>query len=168
MGALAPRWLAINGLWIGGEMTAAGLARVGITTVPCRSALLKREDGARRLQRGLWGIAAYVVGDADDPKLAERAGRYAAVEGKVLSVGQGRRVFFLNFGKNWSKDLTAILYGTDKKSWKASAIRPKDLAGTSVRLRGWLEARDGALIRIDSPAQIERLDAGGDEARAAR
>lgn len=147
-----------DGLWIGGEMIAAGLVRAGIDGGPCRGELFRREETARALRRGVWSLPAYELGHAGDPDLARRAGRYAVVEGRVLSVGEGRTVVFLNFGRNWRKDFTAMLYGTKGRAWKAAGFDPVKLAGRTVRIRGWLEARNGALIRVSWPEQIERLD----------
>jgi len=165
-GRIAARlFRAEDELWIGGAMVADGLARVGIATDACTENLLQREARARADRRGVWSHPAYAVASADDPNLADRAGRFAIVEGTVLSVGKGRRVVFLNFGKNWRKDFTATLYGTQTKRWRQTGLDPVALTGVSVRIRGWLENQDGALIRVNTPQQIERLDAPAKEAR---
>ncbi len=156
-GRTLARVIREDDLWIGGAMIEAGFVRAGVDDGPCRRQLLRREEKARAAGRGLWALPAFQVGRAGDPDLTRRAGRYALVEGRVLSVGEGRKVVFLNFGENWRKDFTAMLYGTGGRAWKTAGFDPKKLAGQPVRIRGWLEANNGALIRVTKPAQIERL-----------
>lgn len=146
-----------DNLWIDGKMIADGVLRVGAGPSPCRSALLKREADARKNARGLWGTSFKLL-KAGDPDLANHAGRFAAVEGRIVSTGTGRRVVFLNFGKDWSADFTAIVTRPAGRSWRKAGFSPGKLSGQFVRIRGWLESRQGGYMRINEPAQIERMN----------
>ena len=77
------------------------------------------------------------------------------VEGTVLDVGQSRRTIFLNFGTDWRTDFTAMIVQATARTWTEA---PAALAGERVRIRGVLEAWNGGLIKVEHPAQIERLD----------
>ncbi len=70
-------------------MIASGFARVGdrVSGRPAPSTLSAREHGARRARLGLWANSYYDVLDADNPAdVLARRGRFALVEGKVVSV----------------------------------------------------------------------------------
>ena len=71
------------------ELVSAGFARVGgdVGSSACAAELLRQESAARRAKIGLWADQYYAPLRADDPPdiVAER-GRFALVEGKVVSV----------------------------------------------------------------------------------
>ncbi|MCW2307137.1 thermonuclease family protein [Rhodobium gokarnense] len=145
--------------WIGGALVDAGTLIVAPEGGgACRARLLALEDGARRAGRGVWAVPSPLFGRAEDGELRQRAGRYMVVEGRVRSVGAGRRVTFLNFGDDWSKDFTVLLYSSGSGRGGSATADRKSLAGARIRVRGWLESRGGALIRVNSPDGIERLD----------
>ena len=82
---------------------------------------------ARRRQRGMrtdadrprirredcpnWpmGGVLHPVKSADDPSLLMRNGLYDLVEGRVVSVGYGSRMVFLDFGRNFRTDFTVMV-----------------------------------------------------------
>ncbi|MBB4305658.1 endonuclease YncB(thermonuclease family) [Rhodobium orientis] len=156
-GRLAARLYGPDGAWIGGALVGAGhliVAPEGGRA--CRERLLSLEASARAAGRGVWAAPSAYFARAGDGELRRRAGRYMVVEGRIRSVGAGRRLTFLNFGDDWRKDFTVLLYSSGRGG-SATADR-KSLSGARIRVRGWLESRGGALIRVNSPDGIERLD----------
>ena len=143
-------------------LLAEGLARVRPAEEPpsCLAPLFATEREAREKQLGLWADPYYAIRAAHDPALAERADAYDLVEGRVLSVGIRGPVAYLDFGQDWRTDFTAVITGPAAKALTAGGVEPAALAGRHVRLRGWIEQRDGPSLRVTHPTQLELLDDG--------
>ena len=80
-------------LFVQGEMIAAGFARVGdqVGSRGCAAALLGPEKAARKAKLGLWANPYYDLIDAETPAdVLAHKGRFALVEGKVVSVRRKR------------------------------------------------------------------------------
>lgn len=123
----------------------------------CGRPVLTAEAAARRARRGGWSDGTFAVLVAGDPELAGNAGRYVIVEGRVLSVGRAGRIHYLNFGRRWTLDFTVVIAESDAQALEQAGFAPASLAGVRVRVRGWLEARDGGLLQLTRPSDIERL-----------
>jgi hypothetical protein len=65
---------------------------------------------------------------------------------------------YLDFGRVWKNDVTATIEGKAKALFAAAGIDPLALKGRRVRIRGWLTSRDGPVVALGSPEQIEVLD----------
>jgi hypothetical protein len=147
--------------WFQSDLLSGGLARVSsrIGDLACARALLAQEQAARAAKLGLWDEPEYVVGQADDPAgvLANR-GRFALVEGRVLSVRESGGTFYVNFGRRWTQDFTVTIAKRRERAFAAAGIEPKSLAGRRVRIRGWIEERGGPWVEAAAPEQIEVLD----------
>lgn len=160
--ALAQVYVVKGGerVWLQGELVSKGLARV--YSFPdnhaCVDELLAREAEARAKGTGLWGSWAYRVLDAGG---VERLGRltrsYQLVEGVVAQVGESGGRLYLNFDKDWRKDFTILMERKDGEAFKEAGIDPKALAGKKLRVRGWVEWRNGPMIRATHAEQIELL-----------
>ncbi len=128
------------------ELIAAGFARVGIPvgSRDCAAELLGRERAARQAKLGLWANSYYHLLDADNPAdvLAER-GRFALVEGKVVSVRESGATIYVNFGRRWTEDFTVTILKRNARNFAATGLEPQKLAGRRVRVRGWIEERGG-------------------------
>lgn len=149
-------------LWLQAALVERGLLEVRTTAenASCARALLAIEAMAREARAGIWADAAFASLAAADPTLTEHVGSYAAVEGRVVSTGGTERTLFLNFGYDWSTDFTVTMSASDAAGFDFSGVGVEGLAGRLVRVRGWIQERDGATIRIDHAEQIEILDGG--------
>jgi endonuclease YncB( thermonuclease family) len=149
-------------LFVQGELIASGFARVGD--------LLKRENAARAAKLGLWADPYYEVLDAETPTdvLAHR-GRFALVEGRVLSVRESGPTIYVNFGRHWSEDFTVTVLRRNERNFAAAGLDLKSLEGRRVRVRGWIEERGAGggtsggpggspWIEAAHPEQIETAD----------
>jgi endonuclease YncB( thermonuclease family) len=150
-------------LFAQGEMVSSGLARVGdhIGSQVCAAELRRRELAARDGKLGLWADSYYEVLQADDPLnlLAER-GRFALVEGKVVSVRESGATIYVNFGRNWSEGFAVTIAKRNERRFMAAGLDLKGLVGRRVMVRGWVEQRSrGPWIAATDPQQIEPLDA---------
>ena len=143
------------------ELVARGFARVGdrVGTRECATELLARERAARKAKLGLWAVSYYDSLDTDNPAdvLAKR-GRFALVEGKVVSVRESGATIYVNFGRRWTEDFTVTILKRNERSFVTAGLEPKRLAGRRVRVRGWIEQRGGPWIEATRAEQIELID----------
>jgi len=139
-------------------MVRQGLARVRAAEGEggaCLLELLAAERVARMAKRGLWAGPIYAIRKADDASLGKRSGLYELVEGRVLSVGHGTRLVFLDFGRDYRRDFTVML--TPAVAAKL-AVPAEGLVKRRIRVRGIIEESNGPAIRVSDPAEIELLD----------
>jgi endonuclease YncB( thermonuclease family) len=147
--------------WIQAELVASGQARVAAQSADrtCTAALLRREHAARNAKLGLWTDPDYAVRPAEDPAaVAAERGRFAIIEGKVLSVRESGGTVYINFGRRWSEDFTVTIAKRNERVFTAAGLEPKSLAGRRVRVRGWIEERGGPWIDAARPEQIELME----------
>jgi endonuclease YncB( thermonuclease family) len=140
------------------EMLARGFARVAahVGDRPCAEELLAQERGARRAKLGLWSESYYVIAAAENgAQLAAERGHFTVAEGNVLSVRESAGTIYLNFGRRWSQALTVTISKRDERVFAAAGVEPKKLENRRVRVRGWVEERNGPRIEATRPEQIE-------------
>jgi endonuclease YncB( thermonuclease family) len=152
-------------LFVQDELVASGFARVAdhIGSRACANDLLKRENAARATKLGLWADPYYEVLNAETPAdvLAHR-GRFALVEGRVVSVRESGATICVNFGRHWSEDFTVTVLKRNERNFAAAGLDLKSLEGGRIRVRGWVEQRGGnggsagvPWIEAARPDQIE-------------
>ena len=144
-----------------GEMLAAGFARVAdrVGGRACAAELLRSEDAARRAKLGLWADPYYeVLAAAASTDVLARRGRFALVEGQVVSVRESGATLYVNFGRHWSEDFSVTVQKRNERNFAAAGLDVKALAGRLVRVRGVIEqrgARGSPSIEAQRPEQIE-------------
>ena len=140
------------------EMLASGHARVGahVGDPACAAELLSRERVARAAGLGLWADPRYSIMDSGDLKnLVAGRGHFAVVEGKVVSVRGRGGTIYVNFGRRWSQSLTVTISKRRERIFAGAGLDPKTLENRRVRVRGWIEVRNGPRIEASHPEQIE-------------
>ena len=146
--------------WFQADLVARGIARVSsrVGDPACAKRLLGHENSARAARLGLWAEPVYVIGKAEDPAgVLESRGRFALVEGKVVSVRESGGTIYVNFGRRWSEDFTVTIAKRNERAFAAAGLVPKSLNGRRVRIRGWIEERGGPWVEAARPEQIEVL-----------
>lgn len=149
--------------WVQGALLRGGYARAyGLPeSFACARELIANESYARSRRLGLWQNGVYRTLSADRPgEIMKQRGKYERVAGKVVSVGRTKSATYLNFSNDWRSDFTARI---DKKVLAANPEFDRSLdalANTSVVVRGWIERRNGPLIDITDPSQLEAADDG--------
>lgn len=150
-----------DNLWVQGEMIARGFARTYSFSDNrgCVRALQDKEAKARSQKRGIWGLDYYKLHAAlkTGPLLA-KLNTFQLVEGRISDVAEVRGRVFLNFGKNYRDDFTAVISRGDVRRFAKSKIDLMKLKGARVRVRGWIERHNGPSIDVTHPEQIEVLD----------
>ena len=115
--------------------------------------LLKFEHEAEKAKRGVWADSHYAVLTEDNA--AQSMNEYRLVTGSVEAVADRREQIYVNFGPDWKTDFSLMVDRDDivnfPEGWAQS------LAGKNVRVRGWLFERNGPMIEITHPEQVEIL-----------
>lgn len=147
-------------VWTQQYMVETGWARV--YSFPdnrrCLDQLFAAEARARSARLGIWADPYYSVRAADRPDtLLERVGSYELVEGRVLLAERSGSRIYLNFGRFWKEDFTAVIESAALRLFAADGYDPLTLEGALVRIRGWVDDRDGPRIEVTHPEQIEVL-----------
>lgn len=141
-------------------LVAEGLALVdaGERDRLCRPELLAVEASARAARRGVWRDRPHRALDLEG--LGRQAGRFTAIEGRVVSVGERRERTYLNFGRDFAKDFAVVL---PKRSWaalKEAGHSASSLRGRLVRVRGVVEVRRGPSVEVTAADMVEVLAEG--------
>jgi hypothetical protein len=150
---------------VGELLVAEGLALVdpGEEDTLCRSNLLAVETRARERRLGLWKADGEPLLRAlDTAAVAKQVGRFAIVEGRVVSVGERTARTYLNFGHVGRGALTVTL---PKRTWstlRARGVTAESLRGRRVRARGIVEMWRAATMEVVAPELIEILDGNPD------
>ena len=93
-----------------------------------------------------------------DPEASARhLDQFALVEGRVMNVAIVRGRTFLNFGSDWQSDFTISVAARDWQRFEGAGISPDDYLGRRIQVRGWLKSRNGPMIDVSHPEQIEIL-----------
>lgn len=147
-------------IWAQQAMIARGLARV--YSFPdnraCLDLLFAAEGRARLAGLGIWADPYYSTRAANAPgDLLARAGHYELVEGRVLLAEQSGGRVYLNFGRFWKEDFTAVIEAPALRLFAEDGLDPLVLENALVRIRGWVDDRDGPRIEVTHPEQIEVL-----------
>ncbi|MDQ2954573.1 MAG: hypothetical protein M3R18_06525 [Pseudomonadota bacterium] len=122
----------------------------------CHAELLAREKVARDAKLGLWADPVYAMRRAESgAALLAARGRFAVIEGKVFSVRESGGTIYVNFGRRWAQSLTVTIRKRDARQFAAAGIEPKKLEGRLVRVRGFIEERNGARLEALHAEQIE-------------
>ena len=154
---------ALNGeqpVWVQQKMLEQGMARV--YSFPdnraCLPDLFAAEGRARVGGLGIWSDSYYRVRRADRPAdLAQLLGHYELVEGRVFQAEKLGGQVFLNFGRYFKEDFTAVIDARALRLFADLGADPLKLGGALVRVRGWIDERDGPRLAITHPEQIEVL-----------
>lgn len=142
-------------------MLAQGQARVSarIGNKACADMLLKAERAARTAHRGIWADPNFAPLRSENvTRIGAARGQFALIEGKVLSVRESGATIYLNFGRRWAQDFTVTILKRHRREFSAAGIDPKFLEGRPIRVRGWIEQRNGPVIEADAPEQIELIE----------
>lgn len=115
--------------------------------------LVAAQKRARDNQKGLWSNEQFISAKA----AANYIGSIATVEGKVLKVKESEKVIYLNFGADYKKDFTIVIFRQDLASFLAAGINPAKFKSKTVRVFGKIKEYNGPEIIVRHPSQIEIL-----------
>jgi len=163
-GATVDRWgrllaqVRAGDVWLQQDMLRRGLARV-YTFADNRehaAVFYAAERDARRNRRGIWALDWYRI--LEPGGTGRHIGSFQIVEGRPAAVAIAGGTAYLNFGADWRTDFTASISKADMKLFRRAGVDVRGLEGKRLRLRGWLIRRNGPMIKLTHPEQIEVLD----------
>ena len=143
-------------------LLAQGVALVAatVTEKPCADILRAAEAIARKAKRGIWGGSA-VIKNAESPgDILTRVGQFTVVEGRVRSVRQAGTTTYLNFGRLWTQDFAVTISRRMVAAFEGAGISLKSLETRQIRVRGWVELRNGPRIEA---LRVEQIELVGDD-----
>lgn len=150
-----------DGLWVQGEMLAAGLARTYsfADNRALIAEMLQREAAARAARAGIWVHPWYRIRSAEELAADPEAylDSFQLVEGVVRDAAVVRNRGYLNFGDDWKTDFTIAIDAASLRLFAAAGLSPDAYEGRRIRVRGWIESFNGPLIDVTHPEQIEVL-----------
>ncbi|MEC9347948.1 MAG: thermonuclease family protein [Pseudomonadota bacterium] len=155
--------LAQDGTWLQGEMLRLGMARVYSfdDNRALVAEMLELERSARAGRFGIWSHPFYRILGPDDA--GTRIGTFQVVEGTIVDAALLRGTVYLNFGADWRTDFTVSIGRRAMAPFRAAGLEPETWNGRQVRVRGWLDQRNGPMIEVTHPEQIELLDDRGQD-----
>lgn len=147
-------------MWLQDEMVRRGLARVYTwpDTYQDTEQLYASERAAREAGRGIWALPFYAVRSPDPNSLAQDVDSFQLVEGIITSTADVRGRIYLNFGADYKTDFTIAIAKKNRKRFEKAGLDPLSLTGARVRVRGWIELRNGPMIWLDHPGRLEILE----------
>jgi endonuclease YncB( thermonuclease family) len=127
------------------QLVSAGAALVSpdLDDGDCAAALKVAESEARQAQRGTWAVNAVIKNAESSDDILAGIGRFTVVEGKVLSVHQSGATTYLNFGRSWTRDFAVTISRRALPAFAQAGLAPQSLENRRIRVRGWVEARQG-------------------------
>lgn len=147
--------------WLQALLVESGHARVAVATATdstCARQLLRLEAQAEAAERGLWSQSVYQPKRAEDVFTLNRfRSTFQIVEGVVHRVAVLRNTAYLNFSPDRKRNFSVRLSLRMLKQSGLTSGWLRTLMKSPVRIRGWLEKRNGPMIMVWRMDQIELL-----------
>ncbi len=140
--------------WLQGQMLLQGKAYMDLSLLSEELALEMKEHENKAISNriGIWSQeTAHKVQSADNVKINQ----FSIVEGDVRKVATVRNNVYLNFGDNWKTDFTVMIKPRLRKKLASNGIGVLNLAGKTLRIRGWSRNYNGPLIELDTPEHLQ-------------
>jgi endonuclease YncB( thermonuclease family) len=149
------------------ELLARGAALVSAAPMDsdCARALLAAEGTARAARRGLWAGSSAIKNAENAADILAGTGRFAVVEGRVISARLSGATFYVNFSRRWIQGFAVTISRRMIPSFEAAGLDPTSLHNKRIRVRGWVERRGGPRIEARHAGQIEVIAAADKVAR---
>ncbi|UWU69577.1 thermonuclease family protein [Bradyrhizobium sp. NC92] len=125
----------------------------------CAAALMASEAAARRQKMGSWADPSAIKNAESPDDILAEIGRFAVIEGKVLSVRQAGATTYLNFGRNWTRGFAVTISKRTLAAFENAGTALKSLENRRIRVRGWVEGTTGPRIDVRLLGQVELLGA---------
>jgi endonuclease YncB( thermonuclease family) len=141
------------------ELLARGEALVSgaVADKDCASVLASAEAAGRAAKKGIWADPAAIKNAESPGDILTGIGRFTVVEGRALLVRQAGTMTYLNFGRNWTRDFAVTISRRMLARVEAAGTALKSLENQRIRVRGFVEARQGPRMEVLHPGQIERI-----------
>jgi len=141
--------------WVQALIIENGWARVetNSASVNITSRLYGFEKFARAKRIGIWSDPTYRIIMAQEKAMA--VNQFQIIQGQVQAAVKIKNTIYLNFADNWRDDFTIKIDGPALKLFKQKKINVLKWSGKTLRVRGWLVNKNGPMINVTHPLQIE-------------
>lgn len=156
-------WVYVDDVLVNAVLIKEGYAKT-LTIPPCG---IEKEDEFKNYEKeavqkrlGLWAKNGKLLSQHEEPISAEDAARYIGktktVKGKVVNVFESRKAIFLNFGEDYKKDFTVVIFRKNAGEFERKGIDPvKFYKGKEILVTGRIKEYNGPEIVANDPSQIE-------------
>lgn len=159
LGHIYAHILTQDGKWVQADMISRGFA-YATSDEKSRDlvrSLYKYEELGRARKLGLWQYPKYDI--KNDATIGKFVNTFNIYDGVITDTRDNGKYIFLNFGKKAEKNVTAVIKVEDQYIFvpdnTLSTFKHAELKGRHVRVRGWFEEKDGPMLLITHPEQIE-------------
>lgn len=135
----------------------AAVASGAVADRECAAVLMAAEATGRTARQGAWNGPSAIKNAESPGDILTGIGRFAVVEGRVLSIRQAGATTYLNFGRNWTRDFAVTISRRMLPAFAAAGIVVKSFENRRIRVRGYVEARGGPRIDVLHVGQVELL-----------
>lgn len=151
---------ADSGAWIQADLISQGTAWAfsSESSRPMARPLQRYETAARNSRQGFWSNPSYAI--KTSANVQDHINGFQIVEGKILGVKTKNKTTYLNFAQDWKKDFTIELSKKAAQLFRADRRQTFDPAlwtGKVVRIRGWVDSKNGPMVELTHPEQMEIL-----------
>lgn len=150
-----------DNLWVQGSLLSEGYVRIrpSAYNIEAANTMKTIEAAARNKQIGIWSQTGQSKHRLFSPEDAiDGVDQWGVVEGVVAKVATINNILYLNFGTDWRKDFTIMIENDTRRKFQQSNINPISLAGSKIRVHGWLEEYNGPMIKLLDPIWLELID----------
>jgi micrococcal nuclease len=152
-------YVRVGDTFVNGELVRDGLALMDVRApnLKYQKMFLDFQREARRYHRGIWGkIKDNAISHRE---ASQHSGSIGVVRGKIINVHKGRKKVYLNFGKDFRKDFTGVIYEENLRNFPLEANEPTGyFLGKRVKIYGFIKERNGPMITICAPSQLDFLN----------
>lgn len=156
-------WVYVDDIFVNAALIKEGYARI-LTIPPCgiekEDEFKNYEKSARDRRFGVWAKDGRLLDKSEETISAGEANRYIGktktVKGKVVNVFESRKAIFLNFGGDYKKDFTVVIFRKNIGEFEKKGIDPvKFYKGKEILATGRIKEYNGTEIVANDPSQIE-------------
>jgi len=149
-------YVSVGEVFVNGELVKQGMALMDVRTpnLKYQKKFLDLQKEARHFQRGVWRkIADNTASHKDAHKYI---GKIGVVEGEIVGVHLGKERLYLNFGRDFKKDFTCIIYRENLNNFLKTNNNPtRQFFEKKVRVYGFIKNINGPAIIICAPSQMD-------------
>ncbi|MBI5682227.1 MAG: thermonuclease family protein [Deltaproteobacteria bacterium] len=155
-------WVYTGGSLVNAVLVKEGYARVFIIS-PCG---IEKKEEFERYEReaikgkiGIWSVDKKFAKDSKVISAIDASkyiGKVISVKGRVVGIFNTDKATFLNFGNDYKKDFTVVIFRKDKVKFNRNGITSFDLyKNKEIVVTGKIQEYNGPEIIVDNPSQIE-------------
>lgn len=147
----------IGETFVNAKLLEQGLALLytRVPNVKYADLFVRLQKQARENKKGIWQEVKIISPDTADDFM----GKIETVEGKVMNTSVSEKAIYLNFGKDYKTDFTAVIFKDDLDAFDKQALVANNFyRGKKLRITGLIKEYNGPEIIVRHPSQIENLN----------